>query len=174
MNMKQDIFKQMLKDKGLKVTGQRLLVLETMAAHPGEHLTAEEIFDLARQQYPEIGLATVYRTLQVLVELRLIDKLSIDDGSARYELGRELGSGRHHHHHAICLGCRTVFSLEEDLLDNLEQSLRDRLGFAVTDHEVKFYGYCRTCLSKGMLVKKRTGAAKDPGLKDKYDKEERV
>lgn len=56
----------------------------------------------------------------------------------------------------------------------MEQSLRDRLGFAVTDHEVKFYGYCRTCLSKGMPVKKRTGAAKDPGLKDKYNKEERV
>ena len=61
--MGQDLFKQMLREKGLKVTGQRILILETMAAHPGEHLTAEEIFDLARQSYPEIGLATVYRTL---------------------------------------------------------------------------------------------------------------
>ena len=73
--MKQELFKQMLKEKGLKVTAQRMLMLEIMAGHPGEHLTAEEIFDLARQSYPEIGLATIYRALQVMVELHIIDKL---------------------------------------------------------------------------------------------------
>lgn len=146
--MEQDLFKRLLREKGLKVTSRRMLVLEIMAEHPGEHLTAEEIFDLARHSYPEIGLATVYRTLQVLVDLRIIDKISLDDGSARYELGQELGSSRHHHHHAICMGCKTVFSLEEDLLDNLEQSLLERLGFTVTDHKVKLYGYCRACKIK--------------------------
>ena len=146
--MKQELFKQMLKEKGLKVTAQRMLVLEIMANHPGEHLTAEEIFDLARQNYPEIGLATVYRALQVMVELHIIDKLKLDDGFARYELGRELGSEKHHHHHAICMGCKTVFSLEEDLLDDLEQDLMKRYGFEVTDHEVKLYGYCQACRIK--------------------------
>ena len=135
--MKKDLFKKMLKEKGLKLTGQRLLVLETMAEHPGEHLTAEEIFDLARRNYPEIGLATIYRTLQVLVELNVVDKISFDDGFARYELIEELDSERHHHHHAICIGCKTVISLEEDLLEALEQELMENLGFAVTDHEVK-------------------------------------
>lgn len=146
--MEQGVFKKLLKEKGLKVTGQRLLVLEIMAARPGEHLTAEEIFDLAREKSPEIGLATIYRALQVLVELHVIDKLSFDDGFARYELGRDLGSKGHHHHHAICLGCRSVLSLEEDLLDPLEEKILERLGFAVTDHEVKFYGYCRACRKK--------------------------
>lgn len=146
--MKEELFKQMLKEKGLKVTAQRMLVLEIMANHPGEHLTAEEIFDLARQNYPEIGLATVYRTLQVMVKLHIIDKLKLDDGFARYELGRGLGSEKHHHHHAICMGCRTVFSLEEDLLDDLEQDLMKRYGFQVTDHEVKLYGYCQACRIK--------------------------
>lgn len=146
--MKENAFKEMLRKKGLKVTSQRMLVLKTMAGHPGEHLTAEEIFDMARQSCPEIGLATVYRTLQVLVDLHLIDKISFDDGFTRYELSRELGSEEHHHHHAICIGCKTVFSLEEDLLDVLEQSLLERLGFAVTDHEVKLYGYCKACRIK--------------------------
>ena len=146
--MDQGVFKRMLKEKGLKVTGQRLLVLEIMAAHPGEHLTAEEIFDLARAKLPEIGLATIYRALQVLVDLHVIDKLSFDDGFARYELGRDLGSEKHHHHHAICLGCKAVFSLEEDLLDPLEENLLERLGFLVTDHEVKLYGYCKACREK--------------------------
>ena len=141
----------MLKEKGLKLTGQRLLVLETMAEHPGEHLTAEEIFDLARRNYPEIGLATIYRTLQVLVELNVVDKISFDDGFARYELIEELDSERHHHHHAICIGCKTVISLEEDLLEALEQELMENLGFAVTDHEVKLYGYCKECRLKNNL-----------------------
>ena len=147
--MKKDLFKKMLKEKGLKLTGQRLLVLETMAEHPGEHLTAEEIFDLARRNYPEIGLATIYRTLQVLVELNVVDKISFDDGFARYELIEELDSERHHH--AICIGCKTVISLEEDLLEALEQELMENLGFAVTDHEVKLYGYCKECRLKNNL-----------------------
>ncbi len=152
--MNEDLFRQMLKEKGLKVTRQRLLVLELMAAHPGEHLTAEEIFALARVQDPSIGLATVYRTVQVLVDLKLLDRVSFDDGYARYELGLLPGeqSRRHHHHHAICLGCGRVFPFEEDLLDTLEQSLLERLGFAVTDHEVKLFGYCRSCREKTEVI----------------------
>ncbi len=146
--MNQDVFKQMLKEKKLKVTSQRLLILELIAKHPGEHLTAEEIYDLAKENFPEIGLATIYRTLQVLVELKVIDKISFDDGYARYELGQVPGSKKHHHHHAICRQCGRVFPFEEDLLDTLEQSLMDCLGFSVTDHEVKLYGYCKACRSK--------------------------
>ncbi len=145
--MNESLFRQMLKEKGLKVTAQRLLVLELMAAHPGEHLTVEDIHALARERYPKIGLATIYRTVQVLVELKLLDKISFDDGYARFELAKLPGEENkgHHHHHAICLGCGRVLPFEEDLLDTLEQSLMERLGFAVTDHEVKLFGYCRSC-----------------------------
>ncbi len=143
--MEQEIFKDMLREKGLKVTNQRMLVLELMAERPGQHLTAEEIYDLARQKCAEIGLATIYRTVQVLVDLSIIDKVSFDDGFARYELGGLDRESRHHHHHAICSRCGKVFSFEGDLLDTLEQALLDRTGFYVTDHEVKLYGYCREC-----------------------------
>ena len=143
--MKQEVFKNMLREKGLKVTNQRMLVLELMAERPGQHLTAEEIYDLARQKCPEIGLATIYRTVQVLVDLSVIDKVSFDDGFARYELGGLDRESRHHHHHAICNRCGNVFSFQGDLLDTLEQALLDRTGFLVTDHEVKLHGYCRKC-----------------------------
>lgn len=147
-HMEQERFKEMLREKGLKVTNQRLLVLEIMAGHPGEHLTAEEIYELVRAQYPEIGLATVYRTVQVLVDLHVIDKVSFDDGYARYELDAVGEDKRHHHHHAICQKCGAVISFEDDLLDALEQALYDSHGFTVTDHEVKLYGYCRDCAKK--------------------------
>lgn len=143
--MEQERFKEMLRAKGLKVTHQRLLVLETIAAHPGEHLTTEEIYALAKDTYPEIGLATIYRAVQVLVDLHVIDKVSFDDGFARYELGGQ-GDDRHHHHHAICQKCGAVVSFEDDLLDTLEQAVSESIGFKVTNHEVKLYGYCKTCM----------------------------
>lgn len=146
MCMNQEDFKGLLREKGLKVTSQRLLVLQIMAGHPGEHLTTEQIYDLARETNPEVGLATIYRTVQVLVELHLIDKISFDDDVARYEL-RSSGA-KHHHHHAICLDCGRVFSFEDDLLENLEAAVEDRLGFSVVDHEVKLYGYCSECRKK--------------------------
>ena len=144
--MNQEDFKELLRGKGLKVTSQRLLVLQIMAEHPGEHLTTEEIYDLVRKTNPEIGLATIYRTVQVLVDLHLIDNIIFDDDVARYELINS--NTKHHHHHAICLGCGKVFSFEDDLLENLEAAVEDRLGFAVVDHEVKLYGYCRDCREK--------------------------
>ena len=67
-------FKKRLKEKGLKVTNQRLVVLEALETSSNQHLTAEQIFDLVKADNPEIGLATVYRTIQVLLELHLIDR----------------------------------------------------------------------------------------------------
>ena len=152
--MEQDLFKAILRERGLKVTNQRLLVLETIADHPGEHLTAEEIYELAKDKYAEIGLATIYRTVQVLVELNVIDKVSFDDGFVRYELGNAAEVKRHHHHHAICKKCGKVLSFEGDLLETLEQALYDTAGFTVTDHEVKLTGYCRDCTKEKESVRK--------------------
>lgn len=146
--MKAERVKEILHAGGLKVTAQRMLVMEAIADHPGEHLTAEEIYELVKNKYPEIGLATIYRTVQVLVDLQIIDKVSFDDGFARYEMGELAREGRHHHHHAICQNCGAVISFEDDLLDALEQAVFDATGFRVTDHEVKLYGYCEKCSRK--------------------------
>ena len=146
--MNEEKVKDLLREKGLKVTGQRLMVLNILSAHGDEHLTVEEIYDLAKEESPEIGLATIYRTVQVLLELHVIEKVTFDDGFARYELnGEETGSG-HRHHHAICTQCGKVYSLETDLLDTLEKQVFESLGFEVTDHEVKLYGLCSACRRK--------------------------
>ena len=146
--MNEETVKDLLREKGLKVTSQRLMVLNILSAHGDEHLTVEEIYDLAKEESPEIGLATIYRTVQVLLELHVIEKVTFDDGFARYELnGEETGSG-HRHHHAICTQCGKVYSLETDLLDTLEKQVFESLGFEVTDHEVKLYGLCSACRRK--------------------------
>lgn len=146
--MNEEKVKDLLREKGLKVTSQRLMVLNILSTHGDEHLTVEEIYDLAKEESPEIGLATIYRTVQVLLELHVIEKVTFDDGFARDELnGEETGSG-HRHHHAICTQCGKVYSLETDLLDTLEKQVFKSLGFEVTDHEVKLYGLCSACRRK--------------------------
>ena len=73
MSISKEKFKEMLKEKGLKVTNQRLLVLEVLADQRDRHMTAEDIYELVKEDYPEIGLATIYRTLQLLLEMQLVE-----------------------------------------------------------------------------------------------------
>ncbi len=146
----QEQFKKLLKQNGLKVTTQRVAILEVLSSRPGMHLTAEEIYDYVREKYPEIGIATVYRTIQVLSELNLIDKLNLDDGYVRYEIGKQSNEEPgHHHHHLICLECGSVYAFQDDLLEKLEERIMEAMGFLVKDHEVKLYGHCSACREKG-------------------------
>lgn len=147
MSDTQEMFKEVLRENGLKVTTQRVAILEVLNSRPDEHLTAEEIYDYVKETYPEIGLATVYRTIQLLSELNLIEKLNLEDGYVRYEMGKgdRDSSGGHRHHHLICLECDGIFSFQYDLLDALEEKIYETRGFKVEDHEVKLFGYCKRC-----------------------------
>ncbi|MBM6947811.1 transcriptional repressor [Mordavella massiliensis] len=156
MSISQEKFKEMLKEKGLKVTNQRLLVLQVLAEHKDEHMTAEDIFELVREDYPEIGLATIYRTVQLLLDMQLVDRILLDDGCVRYEIGEfldERDGHRHHHHHLICTECGSVTAFRDDLLEELEVYIERETGFQVTDHELKFYGMCRKCREEKENVK---------------------
>lgn len=149
MSINKEKFKEMLKEKGLKVTTQRLLVLEALASHGDTHLTAEDIYGLVKEDYPEIGLATIYRTVQLLVEMQLVDRINLDDGCVRYEIsGLFDGEMKHHHHHLICRACGKILPFKNDLLDDLEDYIKEKMGFQVLDHELKFYGHCSECLDK--------------------------
>lgn len=139
-------FKRLLKENGLKVTSQRIMILEALESRPDKHLTAEEIYELVKEKNPDIGLATVYRTIQLLSELNLIDKLNLDDGYVRYEIGHQRHDDKiHRHHHLICLNCGKILTFEDDLLDHLENNIQETMSFEVIDHEVKLYGYCKDC-----------------------------
>ena len=145
--LKAEQLKKRLKAKGLKITIQRLLVLRVLSETRGEHLTAEEVFYKASELHPGIGLATIYRTIQLLTQLGLVDRINLDDGSARYEINDaedETGK-RHRHHHLICLNCGKIIPFEKDLLEELERNVSETTGFQIVDHEVRLYGYCSDC-----------------------------
>ena len=135
--------KQRLKESGYKYTGQRAAVLDSLVQCAGKHVSTEELFNFVKVEHPEIGLATVYRTLILLDKLKLVHKLDFDDGFSRYELVRP--NEDHRHHHLICELCGNVSEVEDDLLDSLEEQIFIKNGFLVKNHRVKFYGLCSNC-----------------------------
>lgn len=138
--------KEQLKNKGYKLTPQRRSIVDVIIEKEGEHLTAEEIYDYVKIKCPEIGLATVYRTVQMLEELGIVCRLDLNDGCSRYEL-LHLDEG-HRHHHLVCNVCNKVLEVQDDLLDELEQEVEKSYKFKILDHSVKFFGVCNECQEK--------------------------
>ncbi|MGG7164407.1 Fur family transcriptional regulator [Clostridium ihumii] len=135
--------KDELKEKGYKLTPQRRAILNGIINSEGEHLTAEELYDLVKADCPEIGLATVYRTVQLLEELGVICRLDLDDGISRYELSQ--GDDNHNHHHLICTKCNKVIEVQGDLLEEIEKVIEEKYKFKIENHSLKFYGFCDEC-----------------------------
>jgi len=141
-----NVLKVDLKKKGYKLTPQRRAIVDTIVDNEGKHLTAEEIYDEVKNNCPEIGLATVYRTILLLEEIGVVSKLHLNDGCSRYELVH--GDERHRHHHLVCNECNALIEVEDDLLDELEASIEKQYGFKIVDHSVKFFGTCSDCQNK--------------------------
>ncbi|KXZ39940.1 Fur family transcriptional regulator, ferric uptake regulator [Alkalithermobacter thermoalcaliphilus JW-YL-7 = DSM 7308] len=138
-----ETIKDKLKEEGFKLTPQRRSIVETMIDSKGKHLSSEEIYDLVKQKCPEIGLATVYRTLQLLDEVGVVLKLNLDDGCTRYEVN--VDDENHNHHHLICKKCMKVIEVKEDLLEVLEEKIEKSYNFKIYDHDLKFFGICSEC-----------------------------
>jgi len=137
---------------GYRLTLGRTAVLDVLSGSQG-HLSAEDIYLKVRQQYPGIGLTTVYRTLEMLSGLGMVYRFDFGDGRLRYEFA-EGPTGPNHHHHLVCTSCNkavdyTDFIKEEvELLDKTQQGLSKKYSFKITGHIIQFYGLCEKCASK--------------------------
>ncbi|MBP1743881.1 MAG: transcriptional repressor [Firmicutes bacterium] len=138
--------KNNLKENGYKLTPQRRAIINVILNNEGNHLTTEELYELVKVECPEIGLATVYRTVQLLECIGVVCKLDLNDGCNRYELVHE--EENHQHHHLICTVCNNVIEVKGDLLDTMEHEIEDEYKFKVKNHSLKFYGICSDCLQK--------------------------
>lgn len=135
--------KQSLQAQAYKLTPQRESTVRVLLEHEEAHLSAEDVYMLVKEKSPDIGLATVYRTLELLSELHVVEKLNFGDGVARYDLRNE--NNRHHHHHLICVKCNSVEEIMDDWLLELEERLEVEYKFQVLDHRLDFQGICRKC-----------------------------
>lgn len=142
-----DDLKRKLSGPQYKLTPQRKTVLQIFLDRPGQHLSAEDVHFILRENKYEIGLATVYRSLELLSELNILNFLDFGDGCRRYELN-DASPNEHQHHHLICMDCGKVTEFNEDLLGNLEHKIEEECHFKILDHQLKFFGYCEECQKK--------------------------
>lgn len=148
--------KQQLSAHNYKLTPQREATVRVLIENEEAHLSAEDVYLLVKEKAPEIGLATVYRTLELLSDLSVIHKLNFGDGVTRYEFRAE--GAEHHHHHLICLNCGEVDEIMEDLLTPIESRVEEEYQFQIVDHRLTFHGVCRRCKEVVTDPKKLVGA----------------
>ncbi len=130
-----------------KMTPKREHVLRVLLENKDKHLSAEEVYNLVKQRSPDVGLATVYRTLELFSNFNIIHTVDFGDGRKRFEFGAE-NTGEHRHHHLICRHCGRIIEVNEDLLGELEERVSRDYDFSISDHELKIYGLCCKCTGK--------------------------
>lgn len=141
--MSHDFLNQKLKEKGLKLTNQRKDIYDFLVENQDKHMSAEEILSEMEKENPNIGLATVYRTMQLFTDTGLAVKHDFDDGRSRYELN--VDADMHNHHHLICQQCGKIIEVDLDLMEDLERQIEKNYDFIICNHIVKVYGWCKGC-----------------------------
>jgi Fur family ferric uptake transcriptional regulator len=130
---------QRLRDRGWRLTAQRRVVSEVLA---GEHihLTADEVYTRAQRLLPEISLATVYNTLNELVDMGEVLEISTADAPKRYDPNTTVS-----HHHLYCVGCGTLRDVNPRGTDRLSLPTTEQHGFEMLDVDIVFRGRCPDC-----------------------------
>ncbi len=126
---------------GHRASGPRTRVLEAIASD-GCAMTAHEISGLLRERGDSVGLASIYRALDLLDRLGLVHRVDVGEGVARYEPAHPSGE---HHHHIVCDSCGTVEAFEDAALERAIGGLSERLDFAIAAHDVTLHGRCPVC-----------------------------
>jgi Fur family transcriptional regulator, ferric uptake regulator len=135
-----DAFSHYLREKDLKLTSQREMILTVFLDHPG-HISAEELFQRARERQPKVGFATVYRTLKHLTSCGLARELDFGEGRVKYEPE----FNRQHHDHMICTSCGTYIEFLNPQIEELQEQVSKKHGFKITSHRMQLYGVCQKC-----------------------------
>lgn len=128
-----------LRAAGYRDGGARSTVIAYLAGQDC-CLSAQEIFDGVRVERP-VGIASIYRTLDLLVELRLVQKVDLGGGTARYERA----AGHDHHHHVVCGECGKVEPFSDERLETAMDALAGTLGYELDAHDVVLRGACADC-----------------------------
>jgi Fur family transcriptional regulator, ferric uptake regulator len=134
-----------LEREGYRASVPRAAVVETLATL-GCSVTAKEIADRLHERGQDVGVASIYRTLDLLDRLRLARRVDAGEGVARYE---PIDPSGEHHHHLVCQSCGEVTAFEDRELEHAIEALSRRLDYAVDAHDVTLRGECPSCRTPG-------------------------
>ena len=135
------LFEKHTRKKGLKHSLQRERILEKFL-QTEEHVSVQDLFNLVRREYPDIGYTTVYRTLKLIVDSGIAEVVDFDDGVKRFE--RKVG--REHHAHLICTKCGKNFEIFNKEIEELDTKLTKEKGFIAQKHRFEIFGLCKQCV----------------------------
>ncbi|RFB14896.1 transcriptional repressor [Bacillus sp. HNG] len=127
-----------LKERGLRITPQRTLILQTILSLKG-HPTVEDI----HCQIPHISLATIYNNVKLFVSLRILKELPYGNGLSKYELANQPN-----HYHILCEACGDIIDFNYPTLTQIEDVVNKLTKFKINSHQMEVYGLCQLCQRK--------------------------
>jgi Fur family ferric uptake transcriptional regulator len=137
---------------GYRLTMPRKVIINELY-NSDKHLSVDDIYYNIHKRHPNIGLTSVYRTLELLVELGIVYKFDFGDGRARFELV-EGTKNMGHHHHLVCTECGKIIDYNDfvdeelELMKKTEKELERKYDFKIKNHILQFYGKCKKCKNK--------------------------
>ncbi len=137
-------YKNILSSNNYKLTEQREYILKVLINNRHEHLSADELYEQVKKINPDIGLATIYRNLELFCRLGITHQLDFNNEYKCYEL-RVKGE---HHHHLICVNCGKIIEFNDKVIEDFEREIEENYKFKIIDHRIKFYGICEECSKK--------------------------
>ncbi|MBF0715018.1 Fur family transcriptional regulator [Gemelliphila palaticanis] len=126
-----------------KLTPQREIIVKVLVENKDSHLSAEELYFILKEVNPDIGLATVYRTLDIFYDLKILEKITFGNGISKYHLRQKLSSGMHHH--LICINCHNIITVQNEVFNKLIKYVNNEYNFKVQDNTIAIYGTCQNC-----------------------------
>lgn len=132
-----------LKSAGLKITLPRLKVLQILEQSPNHHLSAEGVYKSLLEMGEDVGLATVYRVLTQFEAAGLVSRHNFEGGYSVFELSQ----GKHHDH-LVCIKCGYVEEFIDEIIEQRQKAIAEKLRFQMTDHALNIYGVCINCQKK--------------------------
>ncbi|MBS4750133.1 transcriptional repressor [Granulicatella sp. zg-ZJ] len=139
-----DLLKERLRKNGMRLTPQRMAVLEYIYESK-THPTAQDIYQQIKDKFDTLSLSTVYNNLNALIKLGYAMELTYGDAATRYDYKED----DEVHYHAICLQCGNVIDFEYSALEDMCQKLEKTYGFDPVSPRLEVFGYCKEC--KGVM-----------------------
>ena len=127
-----------LEEHNLKHTKQRDAILDVFLGVKG-HITSEDLYRRVREEHPNVGYTTVYRTMKLLCDAGLANERHFDDGITRYEIEHE------HHDHLVCTRCGKIIEFDCEMIESAQERIAKSYDFRVLRHRHELYGHCASC-----------------------------
>jgi Fur family ferric uptake transcriptional regulator len=130
-----------LKRAGLKITEQRLVILDILKKSKNHHISAEDAYKELIKKDLDVGIATIYRVLAKFEEVGIVNKINFDNNMSVFEL-----ANTEHHDHLICTECGNIEEFTDEIIEQHQSDIAKKYNYKLTSHSLNLYGICKNCL----------------------------